>query len=70
MHEMMVEPLSEAEKDQLLRGNLRFISLFGIPERYYPTSWKDFQVARAHHDGHRWRERRPRSPLPPCRSGT
>jgi len=41
-YELVVRPLSYAEKDRYYKETRRFALLFGIPDRVLPKSWGDF----------------------------
>ncbi len=42
MYELVVEPLSDAEKERFYAETKSFAYLFGIPERLLPPTWPDF----------------------------
>jgi len=42
MYEMIVEPLSEAEKELYYREQLRFMLLFGVDRAAFPPTWRSF----------------------------
>ncbi len=43
-YELLIEPLSEAEKEQHYRQTRLFGQLFGIPRERYPSTWREFQA--------------------------
>src|SRR5690606_15171769 len=42
--ELLIRPLSEADKDRYVREGQRFARLFGIPQRLLPDTWHDFNA--------------------------
>lgn len=42
MYELVVEPLTDAEKDRFYAETKLFAYLFGIPDRLLPQSWSEF----------------------------
>jgi uncharacterized protein (DUF2236 family) len=44
MYEMMVEPLTAAEKDTYYREQVQFMLLFGVRPDAFPPTWEQFMV--------------------------